>query len=236
MAPSIDVEGGVAVKRVRGVRGTGLRLGDPSRLVEAVAALGFRWVHIVDLTAAATGRLQQPTLELVRLASREHGLRVQYGGGVRSLEAGEALCSAGAERLVVGTAWLERPGFPGALAGATGCQVLAAVEEDSQGRILSRGWERREPLTLTEALEALESTGAQGVLYTQTWREGTMQGPDVARVELVRAAVRGILAYAGGVSSPRDLEALQAVGVDVAVVGMALYTGGIPWGVAAGYA
>lgn len=236
VAPSIDLEGGEAVKRVRGARGTGLRLGDPYRLAEEIAGYGFRWVHVVDLDAVERGRPTGFAVDFVKRLARDYGLRVQYGGGVRSLEAGEELCSAGAERLVVGSAWLRRPRFLDELADATGCEVLAAVEEDRDGLLLAAGWARREGVLLRDAVRIVEKTRAAGYLYTQTWVEGTMAGPDLERVRRLRASTSRLLAYAGGVSSVGDLEALEGAGVDVAVVGMALYAGRIGWEEAARYA
>ncbi len=236
VAPSIDLEGGVAVKRVRGSRGTGLVLGDPYRLAERIAGYGFRWVHVVDLDAAERGRPSPATARLVRRLASDYGFRVQYGGGVRSVEAGEELCSAGAERLVVGSAWLRDPSFIDALRGRVGCGVLAAVEEDMDGLLLSSGWARREKLTLRDAVHLLERTGVDGYLYTQAWVEGTMEGPDLERVGWLRGMTRRTLVYAGGVSSVGDLEALDGIGVDMAVVGMALYSGRIGWEEAARYA
>lgn len=224
------------MKRVRGSRGTGLVLGDPYRLAGEMARHGFRWVHVVDLDAAERGRPSAATVRLVRRLSSEYGFSVQYGGGVRSVGAGEELCSAGAERLVVGSAWLRNPFFIDDLRDRAGCRVLAAVEEDRGGLLLSWGWARREKLILRDAVHLLERTRVDGYLYTQAWVEGTMEGPDLERVGWLRAMTRRTLVYAGGVSGIEDLEALSGAGVDMAVVGMALYSGRLGWEEAARYA
>ncbi len=236
VAPSIDLEGGVAVKRIRGSRGTGLVLGDPYRLADRIVRYGFRWVHVVDLDAAEKGRPSPATARLVRRLASDYGFRVQYGGGVRSLEAGEEMCSAGVERLVVGSAWLSGPFLIDALKERSGCDVLAAVDEDRDGLLLSSGWSRREKLTLRDAVHVLEATGVDGYLYTQAWVEGTMSGPDMERVGWLRGMTRRVLVYAGGVSGTADLEALDRVGVDMVVVGMALYSGRMSWEEVARYA
>lgn len=235
LIPSIDIENGVAVKRVRGRRGTGLRLGDPLALAEKIASYGFEWIHLVDLDAAEKGR---PSPEVMRLVERisSLGLRVQYGGGVRGVEVAEELCSHGVSRLVIGSAWPRNPGILGETRRATGCEVLAAVEEDVDGYILVRGWLDKEPLRLGDALRVVNEAGANGVLYTQVWVEGSLGGPDLERAMRARSIYPGFMVYSGGVSSIRDVENLDRLGFDAVVVGMALYTGRISWEEAARYA
>lgn len=231
--PSIDVSGCEAVKRVRGLPGTGLRLGDPLRLALHWHSLGAEAIHIVDLDGAERGRPSRCVLELVSRVKRETGARVQLGGGLRSIEALREAYAAGADRLVVASAWLRDPGFLEEAVEALDSGVLvAAVEEHWDATPASQGWRLREPLTLREAVERAASTpGLWGILYTQVFHEGEGRGVDLHRAaRLARLArERGVerLAYSGGVAGPRDLELLAPLGYDEAVAGMALYTGAL---------
>ena len=235
LIPSIDIEDGVAVKRVAGRRGTGLRLGDPLELAERIAGYGFTWVHVVDLDAAEKGKLGKETLGILRRIAGL-GLRVEYGGGVRSLEVAEAVCGAGASRLVIGSAWLRDPGILGEARKRTGCEVLAAVEEDRDGFLVTHGWREKTPLSLEEAVKTVAASGATGLFYTQVWVEGSLGGPDLGRARRLRELYPGFIVFSGGISSLRDVEALASLGFDAVVVGMALYTGRIRWEEAARYA
>ncbi len=233
--PSIDVEAGVAVKRIQGVPGTGSRIGDPREVLSRVKKGGYPWVHIVDLDGASRGRPSRYSMELVEEASGM-GLKVEYGGGVRSLGVAEAVCSAGVSRLVIGSAWLRDPGILGEARERTGCEVLAAVEEDRDGFLVAHGWREKTPLSLEEAIKTVVDSGATGVLYTQVWVEGSLRGPDLGRARRLRRLYPGFIVFSGGVSSLRDVEALASLGFDAVVVGMALYTGRIGWEEAARYA
>ena len=235
LIPSIDLEDRVAVKRVGGRRGTGLRLGDPVELAERIAGYGFTWVHVVDLDAAEKGELSGETLEVLRRITGL-GLRVEYGGGIRSLEVAETVCSAGASRLVIGSAWLRDPGILGETRECTGCEVLAAVEEDQDGFLVTRGWREKTTLSLEEAVKTVVAGGATGLFYTQVWVEGSLRGPDLDRARRLRGLYPGFIVFSGGVSSLRDVEALASLGFNAVVVGMALYTGRIRWEEAARYA
>ncbi|BES81735.1 HisA/HisF-related TIM barrel protein [Pyrodictium abyssi] len=230
LVPSIDVAGCEAVKLVRGVPGTGLRLGDPRRLVLLWHSLGATVLHIVDLDGAARGRPSRCVLELVEWAKRETGATIQLGGGLRSIDALEEAHSAGADRLVVASAWLRRPEFLQEAVDALGPGVLVpAVEEHWDALPATSAWRSREPMTLAEAVKQAASTrGIWGLFYTQVFHEGEQRGVDLHRAARLARQAREAgaprLAYSGGIAGPRDLELLAAMGYDEAVAGMALYT------------
>lgn len=220
--PSIDLEAGRAVKRIRGVRGTGLVLGDPLELAARLRDAGARWVHVVDLDGAEAGRPVH--VGLVRRL-KDLGLRVQYGGGLRSLDDVAAAFGAGADRVVLGSAWLRDAGFLERAASLWG-DVLAALDERG-GRLVGGGWTVESGLGIEEALRMLEGVPVAGYLYTQVDVEGTLRGPDMAKVRRLRDMTSRLLIYAGGVSSLEDLRSLCEAGVDGVVVGMAIYGGGL---------
>ncbi|MEB3861500.1 MAG: hypothetical protein GSR84_04680 [Desulfurococcales archaeon] len=233
LVPSIDLDGPRAVKRVRGKPGTGLDLGDPRPILERIANLGFRKVHIVDLRGSVEGRPTKWSLDLAREA-RRLGLEARLGGGIRSLGHAREAARAGASEVVLGTLWALNPEEAGRIAAAI--PAWAAVEEGPHGEAMIRGWTQASGISVARALGMVEDLGFRGVLYTYIPAEGTLSGVPVDRIRGVRSSTRLLLAYAGGVSTPRDLEVLEDLGVDEVVVGMALYTGSIPWEVAAGYA
>ncbi len=229
LLPSVDVEGCRAVKRVKGVRGSGLVLGDPVDVAYRIYSLGYDAVHVVDLDSAGRSRPRSYALRLVRRLSEEIGFSlVEYGGGVGSREAVEDVASSGAGRIVVGSAWLRDQGFAYTASEAAsmhGSLVLLAAEEDRDGFLLSRGWRERSGLRLEDAAALARRCGA-GVFYTQVWREGLMEGPCLWRAEHARSAARGLtLVYSGGVSCDADVEELIMMGYDGVVAGMAFYTG-----------
>ncbi len=234
VVPSIDLEGGVAVKRVKGLRGTGLTLGDPLRILERIASVGLRKVHIVDLEGAARGRITGAALRAASMA-RELGLEARVGGGLRSAEAIIEACRAGATEAVVGSLWVVSPGEAVEALKSSPCRLVAAVDV-SEGRVVYGGWEARSELTLVEALRRVREIGFGAALVTDVDREGTVSGVDRCLASTARGAFNGRLYYAGGVSSPEDLEFLESIGVDEVIVGMAFYTGRLPLEVILSYA
>ncbi len=234
LVPSIDLEGPEAVKRIRGARGTGLRLGDPRSIVSMLRDAGFTKVHIVDLMGAEEGRPTSWALNLVGYAYRL-GLEVRLGGGIRSMDDARRAVEAGASEIVLGTLWAKNPGEAGRIARIMG-SVWAAIDEGDRGEVMVRGWTTGSGIKVEESLRLVEDLGFHGVIYTFIPREGLMEGVPGERIAMVRRMTSLRLAYAGGVASQGDLEALEEAGVDEAIVGMALYTGGIPLEVAVRYA
>jgi len=230
LLPSIDVLECSAVKLVRGVPGTGLRLGDPWRLAEFWSSLGASMVHVVDLDGAMRGRPSSCVLGLVKRMVSELGLGVQLGGGLRDIGVLEEAYSIGASRLVVASAWLRNPGFLAEAVDRLGDGVLVAALEESWEALPARaGWRGRAPLSVAEAVRLAGSVkGLFGLMYTQVFHEGEMRGVDVLRASRLSALAReaGVerLIYSGGVASARDLEVLGVLGFSEAVVGMAIYT------------
>ena len=235
VVPSVDIEGGIAVKRIRGAKGTGLSLGDPYRLVEEFAGMGFPKIHIVDLEGASTGRPSHAMAGLVSYA-RELGLSVRVGGGVRSLAAASSYCLAGAREIVLGTLWASNPLEASIIASRASCTGVAAVEE-KEGKVVVAGWTASLAMGLEEAITSVRLLGFKSILYTDVDVEGTMRGPRPERVSRARRlAGSERLIYSGGVSEAEHLDLLAELGVDEVVVGMALYTGSIPVEVALSYA
>ena len=234
VVPSIDVEGGVAVKRVRGEKGTGLRLGPATVVLEDLASRGFSKVHVVDLRGAVRGSPTRQVLQLLSLAARL-GVEVRVGGGFRSREHVNAACERGAVEVVVGSLWILDPLEAARLVESSPCRLVAAVDVRG-GRVAYSGWKRVSGLSLEEALKRVERLGFEAILVTDVDSEGTLSGVNIGLAIAARRAFSGRLYYAGGIASLRDLEVLESLGYEEAIVGMALYTGRIPVEVALAYA
>jgi phosphoribosylformimino-5-aminoimidazole carboxamide ribotide isomerase len=100
--------------------------------------------------------------------------------------------------------------------------VIVAVETKG-GNLVINGWRKMLAITPLDAIRALEPY-CEEFLYTNVDNEGLMRGIDMAAVRKVQAATTRHLSAAGGITTRKEVDALEAIGVD-AVVGMAIYTG-----------
>lgn len=219
--PAVDVLEGRAVRLHEGERGrVAIEGGDPVSLARRFVAEGAQRLHLVDLDGAFDG-IPSPAL-LARIARVSAEVPLQVGGGYRGLEQIDAALSAGADRVMVGTAALE-PTFLGKAAGRFGEHLVVAVDA-RDGQVAVEGWTRAGDVSAAELGARCAEAGVRRLLVTSTRRDGSLAGPDVELLADVLPCGLPVLA-AGGIASLDDLRALRDLGCEGAVVGSALWKG-----------
>ena len=215
--PAIDVLDGRVVRLAEGRReAVTVEGGDPVAAAERFAAEGASWLHLVDLDGAFSG---DPDLGLVsRVAAT--GLPVQVGGGYRTPEAIDAALTAGAARVLVGTAALE-PEFLTTAAARFGARIAIAIDA-RHGTVTVDGWTNQTELDPGELARRCAAAGIQRLLVTSAHRDGTLSGPDLPLLRSVLEANVPVIA-AGGIASLDDLRQLRALGCEGAVTGSAIW-------------
>jgi len=215
--PAIDVLEGRCVRLSEGRREhVTIEGGEPEAAAARFAGEGARWLHLVDLDGAFSGRPTPGLVERVATA----GVPLQVGGGLRDADAVRAALEAGAARAMVGTAALT--GVRG-LAERFGDQLVVAVDARN-GKVVTDGWVAESELTAGELARRCAGEGVRRLLVTSTRRDGSLAGPDLPLLDDVLAAGLPVLA-AGGIASLDDLAALRNLGCEGAVVGSALWSG-----------
>lgn len=204
---------------------------EPARLAREWVEAGVRRLHLVDLEGARAGEPRQlQSITEVAAAVREVGpeVRVQVGGGLRTPEAVDALLSTGvADFTILGTAALTREDFARDCASRWPGRILVSLDL-RDGRLAVDGWLRDADGEPIEIARRLLEVGAAGLLVTDTRRDGTLAGPNLELLRAFREALPDAwLAGAGGIGSADDLRELREIGVDGAVVGLALLDGSI---------
>ncbi len=199
---------------------------DPVTVVGEFVSAGAAWVHIVDLDGARDGVATQHPLVASILAAHGRSVRVQVGGGIRTLDQVRAYTDAGAARVIVGTRAVEDPAFVEAAARIT--DVVVALDA-RDGFVATHGWTVTTEQRATDLARALADRGAKAVLYTDIARDGTGDGPNVDATAALARAVPGIEVIAsGGIGARRHIEALAAHReIASCVVGRALYDGSL---------
>ena len=224
--PAVDILGTEAVRLLRGdYDEVTLRETDPFALIERVAATGAEIVHVVDLSSARAGGVR-PEL-VARAVAAASPARVQAAGGVRSTSDATELVAAGAERVVVGTAAFSNSSLLDELVRELGERLVVAIDVRA-GIVAVDGWTQATSFSVAEAVERAAQAGASRLLCTAIERDGTLGGPSLDLLAEVCALSGLPVLAAGGIRSPDDLRAIQAVGCEGAVVGRALLEGLVP--------
>jgi phosphoribosylformimino-5-aminoimidazole carboxamide ribotide isomerase len=219
LIPSIDLQSGAVVQLIQGER-LAIKDDDVFRWVRRFER--FPAVQVIDLDAAmGTG----DNLTLVKRIAGSLPCRV--GGGIRSVAKARDVLDAGARQVIAGSALFKdgRPDveFAATLAGAVGRDRVIAAVDSRNGRVAIHGWMTLLEITAVDAVRALEPY-CDEFLYTHVDAEGLMAGTDFDAIRQVREATTRRVTAAGGITTRKEIDDLDAMGVD-AVVGMAIYTG-----------
>ncbi len=218
--PSIDVLQGTAVRLTRGEFTLVTKYGPPEDVLDSLEIERGTRLHVVDLEASRSGRPVET--EIVRRLARRD-LRLQVGGGIRSLRDARTWLDCGAERLVVGTAAAESPDLLRQLVETFGTDRIIPAIDLRDGVVRVDGWQRSASESLASILTRLQSLGIGEILVTDINRDGALRGPSFALYRQLHAATPLHIIASGGVSSVNDIVSLARLGnVSGCVIGKAL--------------
>ncbi len=224
VVPAVDVQEGQVVQLVGGERGTGTRYGDPVEAAERWVEAGARTLHLIDLDGAFEGeRANAPAIERVVEAVDER-VGVQVGGGIRTPEDARSLLDSGVDRVILGTAAVEKPEIVAGISDTHPGTVLVSLDAKG-GEVVVSGWTEGTGLDPAEAAARYEDLGAGGILFTDVDVEGRLEGVRTEPVRRVVEAVSIPVVASGGVATLDDVRALKRAGAAAVVVGTALYKG-----------
>jgi phosphoribosyl isomerase A len=223
LLPAVDVKDGRAVRLVQGELSAETAYGNPLEVALEFQEAGAEWLHLVDLDAAF-GRGENSAL-LAEVVGKLD-IKVELSGGIRDDETLRRALATGCTRINLGTAALENPDWTAKIISEHGDRI--AVGLDVRGHVLAaRGW-TKEGGDLFETIERLERDGCARYVVTDVTKDGTLQGPNVQLLQEVCAVTKKPVVASGGISSLADIESLMALnasGVEGAIVGKALYAG-----------
>jgi len=223
LIPCIDLQGGQAVQLVHGRRRE-LAVSDVFGLLERFGH--HPWLNVIDLDAAmGKGDNRKLVRELCLRTKRDYRMKVRVGGGIRTVRRAVQLIQFGVEQIIIGSAAFRNGepnlAFLGKLRARLKKKQIVIALDTAKGKIVVHGWRTSLGLSPRQVMSKLEPY-CSGFLCTDVDREGTMRGANLRWFRDLRAATRLPIIAAGGISSPREIRALERLRMDAAV-GMALY-------------
>jgi imidazole glycerol-phosphate synthase subunit HisF len=194
LIPCLDVAAGRVVK---GVNFQGLRdVGDPVELGAAYSESGADELVFLDVKATLEGR--RTLVDLVRLVAERIAIPFTVGGGVRSVADAEELLGAGADKVAVNSAALERPGLVTELASRLGSQAVVVAIDAEGGLVRTRAGTEATPRRADVWAREAQERGAGEILLTSIDADGTRDGYDLELTLAVAEAVDVPVIASGG--------------------------------------
>jgi len=222
--PAIDLRGGKVVRLQQGDPNQQTIFSDePITTAHRWQAAGAEWLHMVNLDGAFDQA--NDNAEILTQVTRL-GLKVQFGGGLRSLADIDHAIKQGAKRVVLGTIALKEPEVVADAVARYGADAICVALDARDGKITTHGWTNTTDTTPAELGRAMAAKGVRHALFTDVSRDGGLQGANIgATIQLARDTGLQVIA-SGGVTTLEEIRLLARSGaVAGAVIGMALYTG-----------
>lgn len=233
--PAIDLRGGQVVRLKEGDPNRQTQYSpDPARVAQHWIDCGARWLHVVNLDGAfdQPDQANRRALAAVLQKAAQSGVKVQFGGGLRSIEAVDAALQDGVARVMLGTLAVEQPDVLAQALQKWGSEQVGASLDARGGLVQVRGWQSPTPTPAKELALSLAQQGLRWLVFTDIARDGLQTGLNLAST-LDLAHISGLQVIAsGGVSSLDDVRAARAAGLPQTplagvIVGRALYEGAI---------
>lgn len=219
--PAIDLLQGKAVRLSKGQRDQAtVYSDDPLALIEGFVKEGAERVHVVDLDGAFAGSRKHSEV-MAKLCERSP-VPVQMGGGVRNRETLDQCFEEGASFVVLGTAAIKTPQFVASACADHPGKVIIAVDAKN-GMVAVEGWVETSEISSTDLAKRAADWGASALLYTDVDRDGMHTGPNLEATRALAEACTIPVIASGGITSLDDIRRLKDAGIQMAIVGRALY-------------
>lgn len=223
--PAIDLIDGKAVRLQKGDYNKVTVYSDsPEKVAQYFYNCGARYLHVVDLDGAKSGKADNyETIKRILAAS---DLSVEVGGGIRSMDVVEQYVKAGVDRIILGTAALTAPEFLERAVSEYGDKITVGVDI-KDGMVAIKGWTEVSSITCEDFCKKLEKMSVSSVICTDISKDGMMSGTNLELYRQLNKEFSINFIASGGVSTLDDVRALKEMGIYGAILGKAIYTGAI---------
>lgn len=225
--PAIDIIGGRCVRLSQGDYNQQTQYeATPVDMVKQYVAHGFKRIHVVDLDGAKASSPQN--LDTLSELAAVPGAEIEWGGGIKSVEALGAVLDAGAKYAVVGSVAAKQPELFEQWLKMFGPERIVLGADVREGRVAVNGWQEEMDVTIDDLVDRFLKYGLSQVICTEISRDGMLQGPATELyVRLQKKYPEVDFTVSGGISSMADIHALKAAHLRRVIVGKAIYEGRI---------
>ena len=228
--PAIDLVDGQCVRLQKGDFDTVHKVAEsPAAAAQGFREAGAAWLHMVDLDGAKAGAPSPRNREAVLALVQSSGLKIELGGGIRTLGTVEDYLAAGVSRVILGSAALQNPALVREACAKWGGQIAVGIDA-REGYAAAQGWLAGSSVHYLELAKAMEQAGVGTIIYTDIARDGMLGGLNLEQLEAIDRAVSCGIIASGGVRDIDDIRACAALSLYGVICGKAVYTGSLSLG------
>ena len=226
--PAIDIKGG---KCVRLLKGDFSKLKEyeksPVEQAKIFVNFGFYNLHIVDLDGALKGKLVNK--EIVKEICKINKVKVQIGGGIRTVEQIDELLQFGVNKIVLGTKAAEDKIFLKNVCQKFKNTIVLSIDAN-KGFLALSGWTKKTEIKATEFIKEINDLSLSRIVYTDIERDGTKIGPNIEETLNLSKISKIPIVISGGISSLDDILNIKNKNfknIKGVIIGKAIYDGNI---------
>ena len=188
---------------------------------------GFKNLHLVDLDGALTG--ETVNLDIIKEIVKNFDLKIEVGGGVRSIESIKKYTDIGVEKVILGSAAIKDKNFLKEACQKFPNQIALGLDA-KDGYLSVSGWKENSNKLTLDFLKEVNDLGASRLIYTDINQDGMKQGPNFEETSKVADTSNCPVIISGGVSSIDDIKKAKELNnknIEGIIVGKAIYDGDI---------
>ena len=222
--PAIDIYQGKCVRLEKGdFEKKTIFNEDPVDQAKFFEDMGCNWIHVVDLDGAKNG--SSSNFNIVEEISLKTNLKIQFGGGVRSIAKIKSLLDAGIERVVIGTKAINDISFLDVVCRDFPNKIVIGIDA-RKGKVSIEGWTKDSGINANELAINAEKKGVCAIIFTDIDKDGLMSGPNIPSTLEIAKVVNIPVIVSGGVSAIEDVIEVkenEGSGIGGLICGRAVY-------------
>lgn len=219
--PAIDIMNKKPVRLYKGEFSTAKQVAENAlETARAFEKAGAVWIHTVDLDGSL--KKERVNSDVFLEIASETSLKVEVGGGIRSLKDIEFYLSNGIERVILGSVALKNPLLVKEAVAEFGERIAVGIDA-SNGYAAAEGWTESSDVYFTDLAKKMEDFGVKTIIYTDISKDGTLSGPNLSQLKEINNAVSCNIIASGGITDINDIIALRNEGLYGAICGKSIY-------------
>jgi phosphoribosylformimino-5-aminoimidazole carboxamide ribotide isomerase len=219
--PAIDLKNGEAVRLTQGdYNKVKVYFKNPEEVLGFFKKNNSRYLHIVDLDGASSGKSEN--FDTIKKLVENSDLFIQVGGGIRNEERIKKYLDLGVNRIILGTAAIEKPEFLVEMVHKYKEKIAVSVDARDQ-KVAVNGWKEVKSIDSLEFCKTLSDIGVDNIIYTDISRDGKMNGTNLEIYKLLSKEVKSKITASGGITYKNEISELKSLNIYGAIVGKAIY-------------
>tara|TARA_B100000214_G_scaffold302619_1_gene233251 strand:- start:2026 stop:2745 length:720 start_codon:yes stop_codon:yes gene_type:complete len=222
--PAIDIKGGKCVRLLKGdFNNITQYKKSPLEQANAFADFGFTHLHLIDLDGALEGKIINKNI--IQDIAKINNIKIQVGGGIRSLEQIEHLLNFGVDKVIIGTKAIEDLKFLKNVCEKFKGKVVLGIDVRN-GFIALSGWKKQTNILASDFIKKVDGLDISRIIYTDIDRDGTKSGPNIEGTIKFSNLTKIPVVFSGGISSLQDvinIRKKKSEKIEGVIVGKAIY-------------